>query len=73
VSVRALLDHSVLELFLNGRPLTARSYPTSREALQTAVEVPTEAAGRPDALAVTVGRFAAWRMEGAARAGDRRG
>lgn len=73
VSIRALLDHSVLELFLNGQPLTVRAYPTNPEALQTAVEVPAYAAGRPGALAVTVGRFAAWRMEGAARAGDLRG
>jgi len=70
VSVRALVDHSVLELFLNGQPLTARVYPTRPDALHTAVDVPAHVKGQSNVCGVTVTRFEAWRMEGAARAVD---
>jgi len=33
VSLRILIDHSVVEIFANGRPLTARVYPTRPDAL----------------------------------------
>ena len=32
VSLRILIDHSVVEIFANGRPLTARAYPTRTDA-----------------------------------------
>ncbi|HEX8489229.1 MAG TPA: glycoside hydrolase family 32 protein [Propionibacteriaceae bacterium] len=32
VALRVLIDHSVVEIFANGRPLTARVYPTRRDA-----------------------------------------
>ena len=37
---QVLLDHSALEMFINGQPLTARAYPTQTDALHTAVTVP---------------------------------
>lgn len=54
VSLRVLVDRSALEIFANGRPLTARVYPTRSDA--TGVEV-TGLAGD-----VTVTRAEAWRM-----------
>jgi beta-fructofuranosidase len=68
VCVRALLDHSVLELFLNGQPLSARVYPTRPDALRTALAAPdTIADQRGDALAVTMTRFEFWQMGDATR------
>ncbi|RVU22899.1 glycoside hydrolase family 32 protein [Streptomyces antnestii] len=55
VALRVLVDHSALEIFANGRALTARVYPSR----------PTEAVGVGIGAtgAVTVDRFDAWRME----------
>ena len=61
VRVRVLVDHSALEIFCNGQPLSARIYPTRDDALGTRLSVPD---GGPD---VVVERFDAWTM--APRAG----
>ena len=66
ISVRALLDHSTLEVFINGQPLTARAYPTQTDALDTALTVPAQVGGLPNTVDVTVTRFEAWRMKDAA-------
>ena len=67
ISVRALLDHSALELFLNGQPLTARAYPTRPDALRTTLAAPAHIDDHPNALGVTVTRFEAWQMKDATR------
>ena len=68
IALRVLLDHSALEVFINGQPLTARVYPTRTDALHTAVTVPEHGGGGlPNVLGVTVTRFAAWRMKDATR------
>lgn len=67
ITLRALLDHSALEVFLNGQPLTARAYPTRTDALHTAVTVPAHVGGLPNILGVTVKRFEAWQMKDAPR------
>lgn len=54
VQVRILVDHSVIEVFLNDRPLTARVYPTRPDAL--GVEL---SATRGE---VTMRRAEAWHM-----------
>ena len=64
--MRALLDHSTLEVFINGQPLTARAYPTQTDALETALTVPAQVGGLPNTVDVTVTRFEAWRMKDAA-------
>jgi beta-fructofuranosidase len=66
ISLRALLDHSTLEVFINGQPLTARAYPTRTDALHTALTVPAHVGGQPNIVDVTVARFEAWRMKDAA-------
>ncbi|WP_309116559.1 glycoside hydrolase family 32 protein [Saccharothrix sp.] len=63
VDLRVLVDHSALEVFANGRPLTARIYPTRPEA---AVGVGIGADG--DA---TLERFDAWQMASAFTDGPR--
>ena len=60
VRLRVLIDHSVLEVFANGQPLTARIYPNRPEdAVRTAVSVASSTG--PDSF-VVVERFEAWRM-----------
>jgi len=49
-----IVDHSALEVFANGRPLTARVYPTRLDA--TGVELAASSG------AVTVTRLDGWRM-----------
>jgi len=63
VRVRAVVDHSALELFVNGVPLAARVYPVARDA----VGVTVAAAGG----GVEVERFAAWTMADAWDGGTR--
>lgn len=53
VSLRVLVDHSALEVFANGRALTARVYPARDDSLGTFVEVDGSA---------RVDRFDAWSM-----------
>ncbi|MGA8046224.1 MAG: glycoside hydrolase family 32 protein [Dermatophilaceae bacterium] len=65
ISLRALLDHSTLEVFINGQPLTARVYPTQTDALHTALTVPGRAEGLPNTVDVTIERFEVWRMKDA--------
>ena len=38
VELRILVDHSIIEIYANGRPLTARAYPISEEASSIVVE-----------------------------------
>ena len=38
VELRILVDHSIIEIYANGRPLTARAYPKSEEASSIVVE-----------------------------------
>lgn len=52
VEIRVLVDHSALELFVNGRALAARVYPTREDALEVTL-------GCRDA---SVRTFDAWRM-----------
>jgi beta-fructofuranosidase len=60
VRLRVLIDHSVLEVFANGQPLTARVYPTRPEdAVRTSISVASTTG--PDNV-VVVERFEAWRM-----------
>lgn len=56
VRIRVLLDRSVLEIFVNGQPLSARVYPTRTDALGTMLRVPS------DASPLTIERFEAWTM-----------
>ncbi|HEY5833747.1 glycoside hydrolase family 32 protein [Streptomyces sp.] len=53
IDLRVLADHSALETFANGRPLTSRIYPTRSDALGIAV-----AAG----AGAHIDAFDAWRM-----------
>jgi beta-fructofuranosidase len=39
VDVRVLIDHSALEVFVNGRALTARVYPTRPDAVGCSLTV----------------------------------
>ena len=58
--LRVLIDHSVLEVFANGQPLTARIYPNRpKDAVRTGVSVASSTG--PDSF-VVVERFEAWRM-----------
>lgn len=57
VEVRVLLDHSALEVFVNGRALTARIYPTREDATTTSVAL---LAGSAQLLGAT-----AWTMRDA--------
>lgn len=57
VELRVLVDHSALEIFANGRPLTARIYPTRPDE---AVGVGIGADGD-----VALERFDAWQMASA--------
>lgn len=61
IRLRVLVDHSVLEIFANGWPLSARVYPTLSTALRVEVAAPP---GQPKASdgAVTLERFDVWRM-----------
>ena len=60
VHLRVLIDHSVLEIFANGQPLTARIYPIRPEdAVRTSISVASTTG--PDS-SVVVERFEAWRM-----------
>jgi beta-fructofuranosidase len=60
VRLRVLIDHSVLEVFANGQPLTARIYPTQPEdAVRTRISVASTTG--PDS-SVVVERFEAWPM-----------
>lgn len=63
VDLRVLVDHSALEIFANGRPLTARVYPTRPDE---AVGVGIGADGD-----VTLERFDAWQMASAFTDGPR--
>ncbi|WP_314410490.1 glycoside hydrolase family 32 protein [Streptomyces kroppenstedtii] len=63
VDLRVLVDHSALEIFANGRALTARVYPTRPDE---AVGVGIGADGD-----VTLERFDAWRMMSAFTDGPR--
>lgn len=63
VDLRVLVDHSALEIFANGRPLTARIYPTRPDE---AVGVGIGADGD-----VTLARFDAWQMASAFTDGPR--
>ncbi|MCF4121059.1 glycoside hydrolase family 32 protein [Antribacter sp. KLBMP9083] len=54
VRLRVIVDHSALEVFANGRPLTARIYPTRPDA--TGVELAASSG------AVTVTRLESWHM-----------
>ncbi|MFH7340771.1 glycoside hydrolase family 32 protein [Streptomyces sp. KHY 26] len=63
VDLRVLVDHSALEIFANGRPLTARVYPTRPDE---AVGVGIGADG-----AVTLEHFDAWQMASAFTDGPR--
>lgn len=54
VRLRVIVDHSALEVFANGRPLTARVYPTRLDA--TGVELAARAG------TVTVTRLDGWHM-----------
>jgi beta-fructofuranosidase len=57
VELRVLVDHSALEIFANGRPLTARIYPTRPdEAIGVGIGVDGD---------VTLERFDAWQMASA--------
>lgn len=56
VALRVLIDHSAVEIFANGRPLTARVYPTRADARHLQLT----ARGR----AVELDSFDAWRMDG---------
>ncbi len=61
VRLRVLIDHSVLEVFANGQPLTARIYPTRpEEAVRTNLSVLENSTVPTDA--VVIERFEAWRM-----------
>jgi beta-fructofuranosidase len=60
VRLRVLIDHSVLEIFANGQPLTARIYPNRpEEAIHTSISAASTSG--PDS-SVVVERFEAWRM-----------
>jgi beta-fructofuranosidase len=60
VRLRVLIDHSVLEIFTNGQPLTARIYPTRPgDAVRTGISVANTTG--PDSW-VVVKRFEAWHM-----------
>ena len=54
VRLRVIVDHSALEVFANGRPLTARVYPTRLDAIGV------ELAARSDTVTVT--RLDGWHM-----------
>jgi beta-fructofuranosidase len=56
VDLRIIIDHSVLEIFANGRPLTARIYPTRADARNIHLTA--------DNVAVNVESLNAWRMNG---------
>jgi beta-fructofuranosidase len=55
VALRVIVDHSAVEIFANGRPLTARVYPTRADARGVQLLV------RGD---VRLESFDAWRMDG---------
>ncbi|MGA8980139.1 MAG: glycoside hydrolase family 32 protein [Pedococcus sp.] len=57
VDVRVLLDHSALEVFVNGRALTARIYPTREDATATSLSLLTGTA--------QLGRATTWAMRDA--------
>jgi beta-fructofuranosidase len=56
IAVRLLVDHSALEVFANGRALTARVYPTRDDARQVHARV-TRGAAKLDVATV-------WQMHG---------
>lgn len=62
VRLRILLDHSVLEVFANGRALTARVYPTLPDADRAALTVPPASGADDGGPGVRVERFDGWRM-----------
>ncbi|MEV0478370.1 GH32 C-terminal domain-containing protein, partial [Streptomyces prunicolor] len=63
VDLRVLVDHSALEIFANGRALTARVYPTRPDE---AMGVGIGADGD-----VALERFAAWQLASACTDGPR--
>ncbi len=68
VAVRVLVDHSVIEAFVAGVPLTARVYPTRVDALGVSLERPwTDDSAAGTASRVMVDRAVAWPMRDAWR------
>lgn len=61
ISLRVLVDNSVLEIFANGHPLSARVYPTLSTAVRMEVAAPADQPDAPDG-AVVLARFDVWRM-----------
>ncbi len=53
VELRILVDHSIIEIFANGRPLTARAYPASAKSNGIVVETNSDA---------TVSKLSTWTM-----------
>jgi beta-fructofuranosidase len=62
VRLRVLVDRSVLEVFANGRALTARVYPLGAAATRTEVTVPAPADGAGDGHPVILERLEGWQM-----------
>ncbi|HEY8719630.1 glycoside hydrolase family 32 protein [Pengzhenrongella sp.] len=62
VDLRVLVDHSALEIFAGGRPLTARLYPTRPDAVGTWVRTCAGPAAGPNTAAPSCS-LEAWRME----------
>ena len=61
IHLRVLIDHSVLEIFANGQPLTARVYPTRPyDADHTSISAPSTGTGLTEP--VVIERFDAWGM-----------
>jgi beta-fructofuranosidase len=56
LTLRVLLDHSIVEIFANGRPLTARVYPTRPDARNLHLTAHD--------LTATLRSFHAWQLDG---------